>query len=388
MAKTIEEIDKEINHSSKNELMISIDNTGKIIKFNEIIEKISGYSKYESLNKFFLDFIAPNRYLQQWIDVFHSIEENRLIDDFKLPILTRKGHEIMISWSSFPINDDDGNISNISLVGKLVSSWDDSEEFIVDESKFFDRDVNDNEDSFNLYQELENKNGKLEKRIEKLKQSKLSTRLSKLFGGKKNKVEFEDKDRLQQIEERERSLSMLENNLEEEKRSLSEQRNWFVEWRKKLEDLEFEIEKRHKDKIKQENAPVEVKINSTNEGLTADIAEEDSVDEFDEIEDCAAIIQRGIIKKINDSFADLLGYTTDEILDKSLFDFIGPEGFSNLEDYYLHRLKGEGISFYNTIFLTKDNDKISVEVSTQPTFFNNDKAEIAVIKKIDKKQKN
>ena len=77
----------------------------------------------------------------------------------------------------------------------------------------------------------------------------------------------------------------------------------------------------------------------------------------------------------------------DEIIDKSLFDFIVPEGFIQVEKFYLNRLKGDDISSYETIFLTKNNNKIPVEVNTKPTFFNGEKAEIAIVKQIKKEDK-
>jgi len=73
-------------------------------------------------------------------------------------------------------------------------------------------------------------------------------------------------------------------------------------------------------------------------------------------------------------------------LEKNLFDFVIPEGFSGIEEYYLKRLKGENITSYGTMFITKDDSKIGVEVITKPVFFRDEKAEIAVFKKIDKGQ--
>jgi len=378
MSKTIDEMNKETDSVSENQLMITIDNNGRIIKFNEICEKISGYSSNETLNKIFLDFIIPNRYSKQWTNIFQDIEEKKQIDDFKLPISTRNGHEIMISWSSFPVTDDHGDISNISLVGKLISSWDDIKASNIVESSISEKDVN--EEFIKKSQELENKNKMLEEKIEKLEQKESGKFLSKLFGGKKNIDESENN--LSEIEERKRSLKILENKLEKEKRSLTEQRNWFVKWREKLENLEYEVENRRQAAF--------IKEKSSEAKLTEEIVPEtvkvDSIDLIDKIDDCAAIIQRGVIKKVNNSFADLLGYKIDEIVDKSLFDFIGPEGFLGLENYYLHRLKGEDITNYDTMFLTKDNTKTFVEVDTKPTIFNDDKAEIAVFKKIKSKK--
>ena len=43
------------------------------------------------------------------------------IDDFKLPFLTRHGHEVMIYWSDFPVKNRNGKIGDIGLVGKKIT---------------------------------------------------------------------------------------------------------------------------------------------------------------------------------------------------------------------------------------------------------------------------
>ena len=380
------------------ELILTIDNSGKIIKFNDECEDISGYSRYETFDKKFLDFLIPSRYSKQWKKVFNSIQKNKLIDDFRLPILTKNGHEIMISWSSFPVTNSEGGIDDIGLVGKLINTWNDAKESNIGESKIVTNYTTEEyEDFYKIFKELETKNQELEKlnieleeKIKKLKEkrskkdSSNKTNLNLSVFTSKSKREEHEKQ-LNELDERKRELEALEKELNEEKRSLNEQRNWFVKWREKLESLEMEIENRNQNISMKEKMPHDSQVKE--EVLPeAEIVKEE-IDLLGEIKDCAAVIQRGILKEVNDSFAGLLGYDSKEIIGKSLFDFIGPEGFPGLENYYLNRLKGDSISDYETMFLTKDNDKIFVEVSTKPTIFNNDKAEIAVFKKSDKKQK-
>ena len=109
----------------------------------------------------------------------------------------------------------------------------------------------------------------------------------------------------------------------------------------------------------------------------------DPAEFFDKITDSAVILKRGILKQINDNFIELIGYNNEEIIEKSIFNFIAPEGFQGVKTYYLNKIKGKNISSYKTIFLTKNNCKIVVEISNTPTIFNGEKAEIAVIKKIN-----
>ncbi|HEY0090679.1 MAG TPA: PAS domain-containing protein, partial [Candidatus Lokiarchaeia archaeon] len=52
------------------ELVLSIDQNEKIIKFNEECELIFGYKKDEVLNRPFFDFLIPERYSRSWKNMF------------------------------------------------------------------------------------------------------------------------------------------------------------------------------------------------------------------------------------------------------------------------------------------------------------------------------
>ena len=172
---------------------------------------------------------------------------------------------------------------------------------------------------------------------------------------------------------------------------------------KKIDRLGEEIEERRKNLVQEEmlfkrrfisslGKGVHFKPISNDTGLTFDVENKEEISDqhtmLDDYIGSAAIVQRGILKQVNHPFVELLGYETDMLLETSLLNFIAPEGLSGIEDYYLNRLKGEFTSTYETVFLTKDNNKLAVEISIKPTIFNGKKAEIAVVKKLDKKEEN
>jgi len=172
---------------------------------------------------------------------------------------------------------------------------------------------------------------------------------------------------------------------------------------KKIDHLGEEIEERRKNLVQEEmlfrrrfisslGKDVHFKPISNDTGLTFDVENKEEISDqhtmLDDYMGSAAIVQRGILKQVNRPFVELLGYETDMLLETSLLNFIAPEGLSGIEDYYLNRLKGESTSTYETVFLTKDNNKLAVEISIKPTIFNGKKAEIAVVKKLDKKEEN
>ena len=208
------------------------------------------------------------------------------------------------------------------------------------------------------------------------------------FGFKRQHNELNLKT--QRVELRMKELESFETRLMNEKDIFHARVEEFSRWQEKLMALESEIEKRRQELMKQENFvlekrtshPVYPRTDPTSSELQQSTESELSscTDEtLDKIPQSAAIIQRGILKQINTPFLELLGYTMDEIVEKSYFDFIALEGLADVEKYYLGRLKGDSVSVYRTVFSTKENTKIPVEVSIKQTIYNREKAEIAII---------
>ena len=203
------------------------------------------------------------------------------------------------------------------------------------------------------------------------------------------------------LDERRHLLETLEKHLIQEIEYLDKKREEFSKWREKLEKLEEEIEERRKELVRQEQEFRDQIMSFSNKktgGIAADvegtplsneipISKEKIMDysdtDLEEIPYSAAIIQRGIIKQVNQSFIHLLGYSVEEIIDKSLFDFIVPEKLDDVKKYYLCRLKGEDVSTYETLLSTK-YDKKTVKISVKPTVYNGEKADIAIIQELNK----
>jgi PAS domain S-box-containing protein len=194
------------------------------------------------------------------------------------------------------------------------------------------------------------------------------------------------------MEVRTNQLNAFEAQLMNEQKTFNARVEEFSRWREKLELLESAIEKRRQELIKQEDVLLEHAFATTQEPISSkpEIIKNtvpatcNYHELLDKIPQSAAIIQRGILKQINSSFVSLLGYAMDEVVEKSFFDFIALEGLAGVEKYYLDRLKGENVSAYKTVFSTKDNNKISVEISIKQTIYNGEKAEIAIITCLDR----
>ena len=502
------EMDIVLSINEKN-LILNIDENGKIIQFNKLCENIIGYDKNEMINKQFFDVLIPKHSLEQWENFFNSARENKLISDLKLPLLTRDGKEILAIWSNFPVKNDKGT-ADVGLVGKPIDYKKDSENSLTEQKEKIPKEnadriqlIANNEDvllfkvgnkkillkkskstkskepldglkkyadqnkqkdiksdesqtekehkwqkntdkylelrraynskrltkNYNevvkFIKELEEKNNELEtknKQLEKTLKS-LKTRWSKKKKSKKggppldlrkktgqlidhslysiftvidSKRKTEEFERTKlELDERQSMLDSLESQLISDKKSLNERRNEFLKWREKLQKVESEIEVRRRELLEQEQLlddylasnleiqDIQQSMNDDEELLYEDKINKTSTehhDVLDKISECAAIVQRGILKQVNQSFTEMMGYDAEYLLEKSILDFILPEGLSGFEQYYLQRLKGEAVSSFETIFLTKNKARLKAEIKIKPVLYNDEKAEITVVK--------
>jgi len=204
------------------------------------------------------------------------------------------------------------------------------------------------------------------------------------FGFKQKKSDILQKERV--LDEKKKQLDSLASQLLNERKNLDSRLAKFSNWKEKLVGLETEIEKRRKSLLDKEQAfekkygALEPKPKQPEKNTSIEDTDYHSV--LDRIPGSAAIIQRGILRQINSSFADMIGRDMKDLKNKSLFDFIAPEGLFDIEHYYLNRLKGKDETNYETIISTKENDRISVEVTLRPTFYKGEKAEFAVFNEI------
>jgi PAS domain S-box-containing protein len=483
------------------ELILSLTSDEEIIQFNKECEQLTGYLREEVLHKKLSELLLPKESLEHWKKLLESIRQTLLIDQFSLPLKTKKDQTCEVSWNGFLVKDTNGSIKDICLFGKFVKppetqkqSWDvittpldqpkmektssqsvevipakqivatpvkqEKKKLIFTHEKETDKEhiVTDLKNSItkpleimektleNTSKKLDTMNkslkelsrkydvvtrrlGELEKKDRRLekKHKNLGKHVRLLETGyerhsrkqkniniknmsfaeqplRRNEFTFFSDPfrfkqqhrtldiRTQQLEARTSQLKAFEEQLMNERKTFNVRVEEFCRWREKLELLESAIEKRRQELMKQEDVLLERGPSVVQETISAgaesrkirEPAPPDYHELLDKIPQSAAIIQRGMLKQVNSSFASLIGYPMDEIVEKSFFDFIALDGLANVEKYYLDRLKGESVSVYKTIFSTKDNNKISVEVNIKPTIYNGEKAEIVIIAHLEK----
>lgn len=477
------------------ELLLSITLDEEIVQFNQECERVTAYPRDEVLHKKFSDILLPVEYLSQWRSLFDTIQKTRQIDEFALPLKTKQGTLIPITWNGFFIKDQQGNLNHICLLGTSTQSHDsingnnaqdslltnttyqnDSEatnekqqntisvtslsgqheekeelpekiifkgepyddaivqpeasslksiEKIVDNtSKQIDGLSQMVKDLSGKYETINERLGNIERKDERSeKNQKHQVNHLKLMDNGYKRVtrknmktspirfprnessvtekkpsffsdplgytqQHRDLDRkIQECDHRQKDLEAFEVQLIQEKKIFDSRIEEFCQWRDKLEQLEMEIEKRRQELLKQDvvmvmqDSPISPEV-ITDESKVIDVVASESPNFqqiLDGIPQSAAIVQRGILKQINTTFAELIGYPVNEIVEKNFFDFIAVDGLAGVEKYYLNRLKGESTSSYTTVFSTKENEKVFVEVTVKPTIYNGEKAEIAIM---------
>ncbi len=491
-------------------LVLCVDRNGRIIQFNKECEKITGYNRDEVLNRKISDFLIPNDHTGQWKKLFDSLKQNVWIDNFKIPLKTQSENEILVSWGSFPI-EDNGSVRNVCFIGENLTKDDHTKkqsfktsekseniqhkqkDSVIDQNNMVQpRNKSEDKMIFNLdnkriifrkeistesnrtfkptknnvppeikkpvedkslksdkinemiknisknYEKLNKKLKDLEKKDRKLERTErmleknsksirahmqksntirlgkelkheettsqktgikvLSKKLSFLkdpFGVKRKQEEF--KNRMYILDEHKKEIDELEAQLIKDRKNFDKKIAEFSSWKEKLLNLESEIEKRRADLVEQEKTFIEsltsspvgkIDLGASPPETESVLAPGENVDQdvhhdiLDKIPECAAIVQRGVLRQVNSSFAGLIGYDIEEIAEKSFFDFIALEGLAGIKKYYLNRLRGGSISAYETVFSTKDNKKMTVRVSIKPTTYNGEKADIAIIKEL------
>ncbi len=393
-------------------MVFGINKNEEIIQFNRQCEKLTGYSRDEVLGKKIFNFLISKDEFVKWENLLDSIRKDSLVSDIVLQFLIKNGSKISVSCNTFPVENPGAADGDICFVGKLMSpdySSDNSSIKTLNNLTETSSEPNDksigeifSSDS-NISQEKEDK----QKSLNKIRSSAKED-IKNLFGrwlysffdtvgANKKKEELQAIAR--ELDERRALLNVLEAELLEEKKELNERRFEFSKWRDKLDFLEKEIQDRWLELENQEKLfrdyiayrkglrleHIKGDVGSFNASNLVDKNKDYHI-VLDKTSECAAVIYRGILMQANSSFVELLGYEMDEVLGKSLFDFVAPENLDGIKKYYLNRLKGEAVSSFETFIVTRDNKKMNVEINIKSSSYNGEKANIVIIKNLMNKE--
>jgi PAS domain S-box-containing protein len=419
-------IDQKVNaepSKTNQELILGLTLDEEIIQFNKECERLTGYIRGEVVHKKLSEILLPKVSIELWKTLLKSIQQTMWVDDFSFPIKTKHDQIYMISWTGFLIKDEKDSFKDICLFGKPLKTEEIHKQSIdmLAPASVHLKEVNKQLIVSNPIPQIQNEEPSMKQKKKKImfarekeiegEQINNTLQVSEKKDRQLEKNHKHQEEHIQHFEDRcgpykrkQKDKNLMISFTEQPKKSQTQQMythaNQLGNYETQLMDegkmLNTGVEEfyRRQELMKPTDVILE-RTSVTNQRIIFAKSEEMKCKEpvisdyheiLDKIPQSAAIVQRGILKQVNSSFIALLGYTLNEVVEKSFFDFITPDGLVGVEKYYLDRLKGESVSTYKTVFLTKDNNKIPVEVSIKQTMYNGEKAEIVIITCLEKSE--
>lgn len=106
---------------SANSLLVVLDNTGRIIRFNRACEKLTGYSFDDIGGTFVWDTLLEAKDITPVKQVFEDLRTSALPNNYKNNWVTKDGEKRMIEWSNSVITGNDNIISFIVTIGNDIT---------------------------------------------------------------------------------------------------------------------------------------------------------------------------------------------------------------------------------------------------------------------------
>jgi PAS domain S-box-containing protein len=422
--------------SGQAKLILSMGRDGSIIQFNARCEEVTGFSRPEVVHRPFTTLLSPDG-ITAWEELFGQVGCSLAVPQFTLSLVTKSTSKVPVLWNGFAVCDALKELQSICLLGVPMEPIDEpmpngqqSPQIPLSETAHTEVVVNEppqepaeirhevaieaQVDRAHDMEELHSDVAKLIREmvsVQQLIQTLLSTMnthytmLAKLpidletaakqvqenppaqgtLLGKPRKWSVQDPfgfkwretqlvEMKAQLDARKIDLESREEYLFQERKLLDQRLDEFCQWKEKLKGIEAEIEHRRSElqaMQRQEQCPQAKELTP--------LEPEDITQILETMPESAVIVQRGIIKQSNTSFLTLVGYSGEEILEKSLFDLIAAEGLGQVEKYYLDRLKGEPLEGYSTVLATKSESLVPVAIRVKPTLFNGEKAEVLLV---------
>jgi len=135
-------------------------------------------------------------------------------------------------------------------------------------------------------------------------------------------------------------------------------------------------------------------------GIARDITEQKRMDEIlresekkyssvvENSIDGIIVLQKGIIKFLNQASSNLIGYNLEELIDKGFERHLSPEYQKLVMDRYQARLSGKEVpSTYETEIIRKDGISVPVEVSNTTITYEGEEAILSFIRNITERKK-
>ena len=101
--------------------IVVLDPFGRIVRFNQTAQEITGYSFAELQNQPIWDWLVPPERLEDVKGVFNSLLFDRMGGHFENEWLTKDGSRRLFSWRNTVLRDANGKVSNVIGIGEDIT---------------------------------------------------------------------------------------------------------------------------------------------------------------------------------------------------------------------------------------------------------------------------
>ena len=119
-------------------MVLVLDRSGKIIRFNRTCEDISGYSFDEVRDRYVWDFLVPQEQIEDVKKVFSDPTANMFPSKYENEWVAKDGKRRLISWSNAALFDTAGAVEHVILTGIDITDQRHAERELLQEKTFSD----------------------------------------------------------------------------------------------------------------------------------------------------------------------------------------------------------------------------------------------------------
>jgi PAS domain S-box-containing protein len=104
--------------------------------------------------------------------------------------------------------------------------------------------------------------------------------------------------------------------------------------------------------------------------------------------DIIAVYQDEKLRFVNSRVTQVLGYTTEEVIDQPMHAYVVPEEVPKLQEYYKLRIIGDDVPwFYESVFIHKEGYKVPVSMSVGRVIYEGRPASMIIVRDITQKKR-
>jgi two-component system cell cycle sensor histidine kinase/response regulator CckA len=134
-------------------IVVVLDRTGKIDRFNHACEEVSGYRREEVCGRFVWDFLIPPEQMEGVRGVFRNLASGMFPNKYENYWVAKDGQRKLIAWSNTALLDKDGLVEYVIATGIDITTQRQAEEGLLREKKFSDGVINSLPGIFYLFDE-------------------------------------------------------------------------------------------------------------------------------------------------------------------------------------------------------------------------------------------